>query len=170
MDIYLVQRGTFKTIDINDIVGIDSLINFDYMGSSEFEFGAMPKSLKRIMTDVYTDNFKCYKIIINKEEFIVFSKTLLDNGKEVENFMQKAYEEKYVHTKGLVNIDRYFEGEEVWKLKKGCVNKKEKVTNYGYCNFWWDIDNDWIVVPNAHSYPQKITQAFSKLKEKGFGK
>lgn len=57
----------------------------------------------------------------------MFSKILLDNGKEVENFMQKAYEEKYVHTKELVNIDRYFEGEEVWKLKKGCVNKKKKL-------------------------------------------
>lgn len=170
MDIYLVQRGKFKTIDINAIEGIDSLIEFDYMGSAEFEFGAKRKSLERIMKHVYNENFKSYKIIINKEEFVVFSKTLLDNGKEIQDFMQKAYEEKYTDTKELVNIDRYFQGEEAWQLKKGCVNKKEKVTNYGYCNFWWDIVNDWIVVPNSHSYPEKITQAFIKLKEKGFGK
>lgn len=40
MIIDLVQRGKFNKIDMNDIVGIDSLIDFDYMGSSEFEWGA----------------------------------------------------------------------------------------------------------------------------------
>ena len=50
MTFYLVQRGTFRDkIDISKITGIDSIISWDYMGSSEFEFGALPTSLKRIV-------------------------------------------------------------------------------------------------------------------------
>lgn len=41
-----IQRGKFR-INSNK-KGIDSLIKFDYMGSSEFEFGALPKSLTHI--------------------------------------------------------------------------------------------------------------------------
>ena len=33
---YLIQRGTFKNIKEDEIQGLDSLISYDYMGSSEF--------------------------------------------------------------------------------------------------------------------------------------
>jgi hypothetical protein len=42
---YLIQRGSFKNISDNEIVGIDSLISFEYMGSSEFEWGSIPKAM-----------------------------------------------------------------------------------------------------------------------------
>jgi len=35
---YLVQRAKFTNIKNEEIVGIDSLLDFDYMGSSEFEW------------------------------------------------------------------------------------------------------------------------------------
>jgi hypothetical protein len=44
----LIQRGTFRKITEQEIVGLDSLISYDYMGSSEFEFGTLPHSLRRI--------------------------------------------------------------------------------------------------------------------------
>lgn len=43
---YYIQRATFQ--DQPHREGIDSILNFDYMGSSEFEFGALNHSLKRI--------------------------------------------------------------------------------------------------------------------------
>ena len=45
---HLIQRGSFKKVDLKDITGLDSLIDYDYMGSSEFEWGALPKSLTQI--------------------------------------------------------------------------------------------------------------------------
>ena len=43
---YLIQRGKFESRDFKE--GIDSILKFDYMGSSEFEWGALPKSLQAI--------------------------------------------------------------------------------------------------------------------------
>jgi hypothetical protein len=40
---YCIQRGKFKNREGKQ--GIDSLLIFDYMGSSEFEFGALPSRM-----------------------------------------------------------------------------------------------------------------------------
>lgn len=39
--IYLIQSGKFKNVDMDDITGIDSLIQLKYMGAAEFEFGVL---------------------------------------------------------------------------------------------------------------------------------
>jgi hypothetical protein len=44
----LIQRGMFRDITTEQIEGLDSLIRYDYMGSSEFEFGALAHSLRRM--------------------------------------------------------------------------------------------------------------------------
>ena len=38
---YLVQRAKFTNVKNEEIIGIDSLLDFDYMGSSEFEWGSI---------------------------------------------------------------------------------------------------------------------------------
>lgn len=166
MRIDLIQRGTFRKVDIDKVIGLDALVGFDYMGSAEFEWGALPKSLQRMMKEWRSGNVHEYKITIKKENFIVWSKTLLDNGKEIEDFMSLALQGK-THTKEAVCIDRYFEGETVERLKRGCVKKMERVTNYGYCNFWWDIENDWMLYPTE--YNEKVKTAFLALDAKRFG-
>jgi hypothetical protein len=40
----LIQRVRYRKNDLRK--GIDAFFEFDYMGSSEFEWGALPKSLK----------------------------------------------------------------------------------------------------------------------------
>jgi len=62
MKSWLVQRGEFKIIKDNDIIGMDSLITWDYMGSAEFEFGALPQSLKRMVKE-----FNQYQLFEIKE-------------------------------------------------------------------------------------------------------
>jgi len=46
---WLIQRGSFK--DVPEIIaGIDSIISWDYMGSSEFEWGTLPSCLKGLIS------------------------------------------------------------------------------------------------------------------------
>lgn len=47
---YLIQRAKFA--ENGHGLGIDSILQFDYMGSAEFEFGALPDSLKRIRKNI----------------------------------------------------------------------------------------------------------------------
>jgi hypothetical protein len=54
MRLWLIQRGTFKDTTDVAIDGIDSLISFHYMGSSEFEFGALFHALTHFL-DHYSD-------------------------------------------------------------------------------------------------------------------
>jgi hypothetical protein len=46
----LIQRGKFDNRDYKK--GIDSIVRFDYMGSSEFEWGALPESLGKIRDSI----------------------------------------------------------------------------------------------------------------------
>src|ERR1035437_10162068 len=64
-----IQRGKFE-ID-PDKQGIDALVHFDYMGSSEFEWGALPKSLKRIRDTIQKYYGKKF-IIKGLEEKTIF--------------------------------------------------------------------------------------------------
>lgn len=45
---YLVQRILKKDYSAPGKKGVDALFSFDYMGSAEFEFGALPQALKRM--------------------------------------------------------------------------------------------------------------------------
>jgi hypothetical protein len=49
---YLIQRANIvKPLSPKNQAGkvtLSKSVSFDYMGSSEFEFGALPKSLKRL--------------------------------------------------------------------------------------------------------------------------
>lgn len=46
MSYYLTQRLETNTMPRGSETGFDRLFNLDYMGSSEFEWGAIPKALK----------------------------------------------------------------------------------------------------------------------------
>ena len=49
---YLVQRMKANEVsEGNSTPSFDELFRMDYMGAAEFEFGALPKSLKRICRD-----------------------------------------------------------------------------------------------------------------------
>jgi hypothetical protein len=50
MKTQLIQRGKFEDRDFK--TGIDSIVVFDYMGSSEFEWGSLPESLKCIQESI----------------------------------------------------------------------------------------------------------------------
>ena len=55
----LIQRGTFKNpIDKDDIKPFDGVIDFDYMGAAEFEWGATTLSIRRIVKAYQNNKLK----------------------------------------------------------------------------------------------------------------
>lgn len=171
MRIYHIQRGNFKEkINISAIEGVDSILKFDYMGSSEFEFGALPKSLKEMVSSFRNNDFNENIIMINNKKFCLYSKSgeKAEYEEIIEFLKSKALNEYNRDTKECMYFLNHFEGKEKTKLKRGCAKKTEKVPNYSYHDFWWDIDNDWVLFPQEFSRIFKI--ALKKLEEKGFGK
>jgi len=58
---YLVQRINFRDIPLENKKGIDKYFKFDYMGSSEYEWGALPEALKKAR-EVPANKWKIKKI------------------------------------------------------------------------------------------------------------
>src|ERR1019366_7565972 len=90
---YLVQRGSFKEVD--KMEGIDSLIHFDYMGSAEFEYGALPKALKEICAELPQLGFKWtnIKVGIGKRELWLLCKT--EDESSLVEFWNKVCNDKF---------------------------------------------------------------------------
>ena len=138
MNFYLIQRGKFNE-DGNELTGRDGVVNLDYMGSAEFEFGAIPRSYKRIMYDfdkyVYTSTG-----IYTKEnnELILFSNKKMSNEilKGLTSFINDPY-----HLK---------EYSELEKIPNSSINDTgfEKLST----DFWWCIEfnKDWMAFLNSN--------------------
>jgi hypothetical protein len=123
MRIYLIQRAKFEKSDNES--GIDSILNFDYMGSSEYEWGALPKALKRtrenekeyIQFEFTFENFEDKPIIILCKE----------SDKEELPKILAQLADRELKLKEYCDLDAYLKG-----------NK-----NYKTSDFWWDIQNDF---------------------------
>lgn len=118
---YCIQRGKFEHEYNMDKKGIDILLNFDYMGSSEFEFGALPKSIKFIRE--HFDNY-----IFNLLTF---------NGKDICVIYPNYYLIDDIITKlaSLSKNEPYLQ--EYSDFDTFIYNKQ----HYLKTNFWWDIEN-----------------------------
>ena len=127
---WLVQSGGFKN-NIEKITGRNSIIELNYMGSSEFEFGALPKSTQRMLTNIeFYDVFSFPQYSNDKdEELMVYAPTMfIEHISKIVNDLAC----------GKLNND----------LKEKCnlsdyIRGKEK--SYDYADFWWDIENDFYV-------------------------
>lgn len=136
---YLIQRGIFKKIDLKDVAGLDSLMNYDYMGSAEFEFGALPYSLTRICQgwDKYVITCTAIKDKAGDMLWVACRENQLDDILvAVKHFSENQYGGK-LRTKEFVGI---------WDHINRKNDKSYKLEN-SWCraDFWWDVDNDWMV-------------------------
>ena len=137
----LIQRGTFKEKG-KYFIGSDGVVSLDYMGSSEFESGAISKALRRLMyhfseyevfnTGIYTPE---------KDELMVFCKK--DCSMAIIPAISQYIENPY-------HLKEYSELEKVPKARK-------EDTSYGgrLSNFWWCIDikepyGNWIAFLQPH--------------------
>lgn len=71
---YTIQRGFFEERDCKK--GIDSIIKFDYMGASEFEWGALPKALKRLRKNV--GEYAYHDVSVGDKMITIFCKESID--------------------------------------------------------------------------------------------
>jgi hypothetical protein len=129
---YLIQRGLIVRPlgkHRNDV--LSDAVHFDYMGSAEFEFGALPMSLRRVEAQ-----FMLYK-------HIVFSDIVAEReGKLLPlrmyaNFDSDVNRETY--KKNLLDV---FQWNRRLKEHIGLEYHGNVLKFAPNCDFWWDIDND----------------------------
>lgn len=121
--IYLVQRATIKVPLAFDKSTLTDSVRFDYMGSSEFEYGALPASLRRLQS----------------------------NQKAITTFVAPIYDKKGRHLRILSYLSKedinLYVGQ-LCLLRQGGIRTKERTefselpSMYDKTDFWWDIEND----------------------------
>lgn len=135
----LVQRAKFY--ERQNASGIDSILSFDYMGSAEFEYGALPRSLKAIRAQL--DQYDYFALEIQGKCFTVFCKA-----------SEKARVFDVIN--GLAN--------DVFRLKEYC-DIHRYVTNDTFIpsrsDHWWDIINNWMVWKEDDLFTEKFKKAIS---------
>lgn len=151
MKFYLIQRGKInKGNTFNGVTGRDGFVDLDYMGSSEFEWGAIPKAYRRIM-----GQFEQYSL----------SETGLKTSKGVplQIFCRadmcdeivaeiKAYIQEPYHLKEYSALAEHF---------KPNLSSDDSWTRNN-TNFWWDIRNDWIAFIGASDRARIFRETIEK--------
>lgn len=125
----LIQSGKFNE-NIVENTGIDSIIEFDYMGSTEFQFGALPQSLNRMLINIeFYDVIEFPQYVNSKGENLMVYAPIMFN-KHVSQIVEELAD-------GSLNS----------RLKEYCnlpdYLMSEK--NSDCSDFWWDIENDFYI-------------------------
>jgi hypothetical protein len=125
---YLIQRGSFRGTKEEAIIGLDSLMDYDYMGSSEFEFGALPASLKRI-TASWSEYvwFPIEEIKDADGQFLYVLCRKRQEAEVVKVVKLLAQEDGAFRTKERVGLHDYIACSSEFSMR---------------INFWWDITSD----------------------------
>ena len=127
---WLIQRGTIRNAGADlpmSSKGIDSLVRWDYMGSAEYEFGALFKSLKAIREDI-SDYGNHYMAVCGKT-ICVFCKikAAAEVGKMIVSLSKNP-----PRLKEVAEFDLF------------CGNPGDRFCTTTDINFWWDIDNHFM--------------------------
>jgi hemerythrin superfamily protein len=126
---YLIQRGTIKR-PLGDFrnARISHAVDMDYMGSSEFEFGAMAKSLRAMEATIDKANLTVTTEI----------KDMNDRGLRVFHFFDQDELTQYMGYLLQLRDDKI-------RLKENSAFAAGKVPSYmEKIDFWWDIENQVI--------------------------
>lgn len=129
---YLVQRGDFK--ERSEKTGIDKIITWDYMGSAEFEWGALPKAYRYI-----TENYSKYGMYIENDMANANGVPLCIFCKESEYAVVKAtldaYRKKPYGLKEFISFKREYK-----------VPDEHPVPRYDVIrdHFWFDIEHHFM--------------------------
>ncbi len=125
---YLIQRGKAKHNRVAaKSESLNDFIKFDYMGSSEFEYGSLPKSFHKMV-----DSFRS----------IVKNKTAISDN-TIHYICLKKDEEEFLN-----HLDKLVKSEYMTKEYTD-MEKLHKKGNFDFdAEFWWDIENQWIASTN----------------------
>ena len=130
INMYLVQRGKFRAREGK--IGIDSIITWDYMGSTEFEWGALPKAFGRVL-----DGCLEYELFEEKDMANI-------NGVPLHIFCRKDQHDLVKNTLKMFK-------EKPWPLKEYITfqyaykRSSDSPFNRKYGeDFWFDIEHDFM--------------------------
>ena len=138
MKFYLIQRGKFNQ-DGEVLTGRNGVIDLDYMGAAEFEFGAIPRSYRRIMHDFDKYVYAPTKIYTKDEnELILFANS--ESSDEIVESLCEFVNNPY-------HLKEYSELEKIPTSSKNDTGFKKLRTN-----FWWCIEfnKDWMAFLNSN--------------------
>lgn len=142
---YLMQRGRFQTkdrhTDPSSIMGQHGLIDGDYMGSAEFEWGAIPAAMA-VMMDEYLEYGLFPTNITHRnglDKLLVWCRCDWKDIiiKELENYCEKGYglkerTELPAATKPLSD----------WEKESQKKRRREGYKPREF-DFWWEIQKEW---------------------------
>ena len=133
---YIVQRASFRK-DFKDAREFDALVEFDYMGSAEYEYGALPASKMRILNE--------------SSEYELF---IIDELKSSTGVPLNLYCPRDKKDVIVADLIKFVKGNDPHKIisyrLKESIDFAHKY--YGFVwsvapctdNFWWDLRNDFI--------------------------
>ena len=119
---YLVQRCEIRRPLVEG--RISEALGLDYMGSAEFEFGAVPKSLRALQRDV--DKIK-----------LSVDPRITDNDRSL----------RVLHAFDEVEFEQYFKHLQTMRANKLRLKEATRFeagrepSKYSVCDVWWDIEN-----------------------------
>lgn len=132
-DPYLIQRMSFNN-KLPEGFGLDALCRYEYMGSAEFEFGALPDSLKQMCRKADDLEVVMVKDIVNQENqrlCLVVPVGAADNYRPI---IDALIEEK-IRLKESANFAPHVTG----KSRSGEPVKEGDW--YLDTKGWWDLNN-----------------------------
>lgn len=122
---YLIQRAEIKSPLEAGTARLSEAVSFDYMGSAEFEFGALPKSFRALQSSM--SNWKLVKIADITE------------GEAVLRVLHALSDEDFTTYVGYLKRMRGV-GDSLRLKERSGFDLKLK-SSYDKANFWWDIEN-----------------------------
>lgn len=174
MKSYLVQRATSYPVGSTpeNKTGIDKLVRWEYMGSAEFEFGALSESLQRIRKEISKYDLFPFEKTSNGHPVYLFCKK--DQKDEIFVELNRLKTEKYCRLKEYIKFSVWFDSRMnhipsrkelkiqrkigntkilIRKDQEGLIWKETYEEKDGKIiwsemkyleNFWFDIGNDFI--------------------------
>lgn len=155
MNFWLIQRGKLKTNKPSEITGLDSLVSYDYMGSAEFELGALFRALGELFQIV--DQLAITETGIKRESdnkglFIISLPGVVNDAK---SFIDSQIKDSYkIRLKERSELKDAIVGDDTFGKRQ-----------FSETNFWWDIDNNWIAVIGKEN-ARLVIDAIQKSKAK----
>lgn len=121
---YLIQRGKIHHPLVKG--RLSEAVNLDYMGAAEFEFGALPKSLRALQTKVDDISLTTEPRIADESGACL---------RVLHTFTPDEYEEYACH------LLKLREGQLLTKESTWFDKEHPKRFKTLRCDLWWDIDN-----------------------------
>lgn len=150
---YLIQRGRIESPLAEPTSRLSRAVEFDYMGSAEFEFGAIPESFRRIETNA--DNFGI-RVVNELKDASGRSLRIASafNDEEFEEYLELIHKLRYpragerIQTKEAVRFEADY----------------KPFSDFSTTDFWWDLNNDTMFTFNKNFANRLINYVASSLK------